>query len=161
MADKGEESSSDETSISRIRSHVTITRAQPLLLEEVASLADGLRSARITSLANLGLLVERGFFSGEFFHALQAPEVQKALMGFRATNALLDSQRSAASQVTKLAGAGTVNNSAEQRSSSSVFAEPELSDKNPSINDIGSNELEPGRGVIVEQSRPPKTVRMQ
>ena len=87
MADQNshkDESSSEEKLSSRIRLHLTITRAQPLLLEEAASLEDGIRSTRIMSLANLGLLVERGFFAGEFFKALQDPNVQRALMTFKA-----------------------------------------------------------------------------
>lgn len=145
---------------SRIRLHLTITSAQPLLLEEAASLDDGVRSTRIASLANLGLLVERGFFSGEFFNALQAPEVQKALMGYRATHEVLDRFRNNRN-------AASTHDEIEQKSS----AENQLAEQNTPLraqandNDSAqsggaSDELEPGRGVRVEQQRPVRTVRM-
>jgi len=160
MAEKGDKNADDST-LSRIRSHLTITRAHPLLLDEVASLADGLRSTRILGLANLGLLVERGFFSGEFFHALQAPEVQKALMGFRATSVLLDKKPSATVQAESLACPTSLKAVDDLVVSPGAAVDPPSSEGTSAVKDAGSNEFEPGRGVVVEQSRPTKTVRMQ
>ncbi|MNN12911.1 hypothetical protein D3C81_1259200 [compost metagenome] len=151
---------SADKSLSKVRLHLTITRAQPLLLEEAASLDTGLRSPRIASLANLGLLVERGFFSGEFFNALQAPEVQRALMGYRATSDTLDRFRGNRNSA-------NVHVEIEQKSG---VEERVVEESNPlrsqaTDNDSGPNggvsdELEPGRGVRVEQQRPVRTVRM-
>lgn len=65
------------------RLHLTINRAYPALLEEVLEIKDGLRSTRILGLANLGLLVERGYFTGEFLRAVQDPTFQKVLLAFK------------------------------------------------------------------------------
>lgn len=65
------------------RLHLTINKAYPALLEEVLEIKDGLRSTRILGLANLGLLVERGYFTGEFLRAVQDPTFQKVLLTFK------------------------------------------------------------------------------
>lgn len=69
------------------RLHLTINRAYPALLEEVLEIKDGLRSTRILGLANLGLLVERGYFTGEFLRAVQDPAFRKVLLAFKETSA--------------------------------------------------------------------------
>lgn len=69
------------------RLHLTINRAYPALLEEVLEIKDGLRSTRILGLANLGLLVERGYFTGEFLRAVQDPAFQKVLLAFKDASA--------------------------------------------------------------------------
>ncbi len=69
------------------RLHLTINKAYPALLEEVLDIKDGLRSTRILGLANLGLLVERGYFTGEFLRAVQDPAFQKVLLAFKDASA--------------------------------------------------------------------------
>lgn len=69
------------------RLHLTINKAYPALLEEVLEIKDGLRSTRILGLANLGLLVERGYFTGEFLRAVQDPAFQKVLLAFKEAGA--------------------------------------------------------------------------
>lgn len=151
--------SADKTR-SRIRLHLTITRAQPLLLEEAASLDDGTRSTRIASLANLGLLVERGFFSGEFFNALQAPEVQKALMGYRATGEVLERFRNNNSPANAHVEIEQKRSGVVHEVEESASLQTQAIVQESATNGGSSDELEPGRGIRVEQQRPVRTVRM-
>lgn len=160
MADKNshkDESNLEEKLSSRIRLHLTITRAQPLLLEEADSLEDGIRSTRIMSLANLGLLVERGFFSGEFFKALQDPSVQRALMTFKAENLLRGDMEAPDNESVRGSNTGIDR----LRTDDTGHEKPVEPVSQSSENGRDSGELEPGSGVRVEQQRPRKTQRMK
>lgn len=135
---------------SRLRLHLTITRAHPLLLEETESLESGIRSTRILSLASIGLLVERGFFSGELFQAFEDPDVQKALMGFRTKNGAKQESRAAVAS-TNCADSKEVKEPASGHEKPSVIT---------SNSGVSTEELEPGKGQKLEQTRSSRPVRM-